>query len=214
MAHGFGHSGSDGNGREDNPAPPCSPDATDISIWWPHVTGKTRHPGTPQFPFNTRGTTVSGGPRVAPALGFAALTAAIIAWALRDHARFLPTGAFVPRHALLTNGHHATDYVPPAPVTGEAVINYPGLIMLAIHLTAAGILAAAWLVRRHVRDQVKARLSFAVLGSLTAGLVTIPVAAITLGNAILFTGTLAAAMTVLQYTFVLVVAGTTLFGVP
>ncbi|MCE7001495.1 hypothetical protein LWC34_01360 [Kibdelosporangium philippinense] len=104
--------------------------------------------------------------------------------------------------------------MPPAPVTGEAVINYPGLIMLAIHLTAAGILAAAWLVRRHVRDQVKARLSFAVLGSLTAGLVTIPVAAITLGNAILFTGTLAAAMTVLQYTFVLVVAGTTLFGVP
>ncbi|RSM77676.1 hypothetical protein DMH04_34770 [Kibdelosporangium aridum] len=145
---------------------------------------------------------------------FAAVTAAVIAWALRDRARFLPTGAFVPRHALATNGHHQNGYLPPAPVTGEAVINYPGLIMLALHLTTIAILAAAWLVRRHVRDQVKARLSFAVLGSVLAALVTIPVAAMTLGNAILFTGTVAAAMTVLQYTFVLVVAGTALFGVP
>ncbi len=174
------------------------------------------NPGTPRFPFNTGGTTVSGGPRVVPVVGFAVVTAAVIAWALRDHARFLPTGAFVPRHALVTSGHHQAEYVPPAPVTGSAVVNYPGLVVLAVHLTAVGILGAAWLTRRYFRetDHFKARFSFAVLGSVLAALVTIPVAAMTLGNAILFTGTVAAAMTVLQYTFVLVVAGTALFGVP
>nr|WP_042186400.1 hypothetical protein [Kibdelosporangium sp. MJ126-NF4]CEL17250.1 hypothetical protein [Kibdelosporangium sp. MJ126-NF4]CTQ91520.1 hypothetical protein [Kibdelosporangium sp. MJ126-NF4] len=155
-------------------------------------------------------------PAAVPVILFALAAAAVIAWALRDHARFLPTGAFVPRHALAATGHHQTAYLPPPPVTGSAVVNYPGLIMLATHLTAVVIVGSAWLVRRYFRspDQLSARFSFAVLGSVASAVVTVPVAAITLGNAILFTGTVAAAMTVLQYTFVLVVAGTALFGVP
>ncbi|MET0233773.1 MAG: hypothetical protein ABW224_03965 [Kibdelosporangium sp.] len=160
-------------------------------------------------------------PRVVPVVAFAGVAAAVIAWALRDHARFLPTSV-VPRHALGPVSHHAGEgaFVPPAPVTGDPVVNYPGLVMLAVHLTAIGIVLAAWCVRRYFRrpdrdvHSVPARLSFAALGSLAAALVTIPVAAVSLGNAILFTGTLAAAMTVLQYTFVLVIVGTALFGVP
>ncbi|MBP2324353.1 hypothetical protein JOF56_004738 [Kibdelosporangium banguiense] len=159
--------------------------------------------------------------RILPVVLFAAVAAAVIAWALRANARFLPTG-FVPRHAFGATSHHAGEdaFVPPAPVTGDPVVNYPGLAMLAVHLTALGIVLAAWCVRRYFRrpdrnvHSVPARLSFAALGSLAAALVTIPVAAISLGNAILFTGTLAAAMTVLQYTFVLVLVGTALFGVP
>jgi hypothetical protein len=161
------------------------------------------------------------GPRVLPVVLFAATAAAVIAWALRDNARFLPTGV-VPRHAFGPASHHAGEgaFIPPAPVTADPVVNVPGLVMLAVHLTAIGILIAAWCVRRYFRrpdrnvSSVPARLSFAVLGSLAAAVVTIPVAAMSLGNAILFTGTLAAAMTVLQYTFVLVIVGTALFGVP
>jgi hypothetical protein len=160
-------------------------------------------------------------PRILPVALFAVVSAGVVAWALRDHARFLPTG-FVARHAFGPTSHHAGEgaFVPPAPVTAEPVVNYPGLVMLALHLTAIGIVIAAWCVRRYFRrpdrnvHSVPARLSFAVLGSLAAALVTIPVAAMSLGNAILFTGTLAAAMTVLQYTFVLVIVGTALFGVP
>jgi hypothetical protein len=158
---------------------------------------------------------MTAGPRVLPVAGFAAISAAVIALALRDNARFLPTG-FVPRHAF--GSHHSGEdaFVPPPPVTADPVVNYPGLVMLAIHLTAIGIVLAAWGVRRAFRssDGVMARIAFAAAGSVAAGLATIPVAAVSLGNAILFTGTLAAAMTVLQYTFVLVVAGTAVFGVP
>lgn len=163
----------------------------------------------------------AAGPRVLPVVLFAAMAAGIMAWTLRDNARFLPTG-FVPRHAFGPTSHHAGEgaFIPPAPVTADPVVNYPGLLMLAVHLTAIGIVLAAWCVRRYFRrsdrnvDSVSARLSFAVLGSLAVALVTIPVAAMSLGNAILFTATLAAAMTVLQYTFVLVIVGTALFGVP
>jgi hypothetical protein len=154
--------------------------------------------------------------RVVPIAVFAAVTAAVIAWALRSHARFLPT-APVPRH-VLSHSHGAADYVPPAPVTGLPLVNYAGLIMLAIHLTALGIVVAAWGVRRYFRRRdiqgVPARLSFAVLVSVTAAAVTIPIAAVSLGSAILFTGTLTAAMTVLQYTFVLGVVGAAILGVP
>lgn len=154
-------------------------------------------------------------PRVVPVVTLAVGTAAVVAWALREHARFLPT-EIVPRHALLTGGHHGSGFVPPAPVTADPVVNYPGLVMLALHLTAIGVVAAAWCVRRFARavDRFAARVSFAVMGSVVSALVTVPVAAMSLGNAILFTGTIAAAMTVLQYTFVLLVAATALFGVP
>jgi hypothetical protein len=156
-------------------------------------------------------------PRVLPVVVFAAVAAGVMAWALRDNARFLPTG-FVPRHALGSTSHHAGDgaFVQPPPITGVSIVNYPGLIMLAIHLTAVGIVAAAWAIRRAFRgkDSAAARIAFAAAGSVAAAVATIPVAAVSLGNAILFTGTLAAAMTVLQYTFVLVVAGTAWLGVP
>jgi hypothetical protein len=154
--------------------------------------------------------------RIVPAVSFAGVAAAVIAWALRDNARFLPYKV-VQRQALVQSSHGHSDFVPPAPVTGAPLVNYTGLVMLALHLVVAGVLLAAWLVRRVFRLEpsgVRARLSFAVMISVAAALVTIPVAAVSLGSAILFTATLAAAMTVLQYTFVLGIVGAVIFGVP
>jgi hypothetical protein len=160
--------------------------------------------------------------RVGPVVVFAVGTAAVIAWALRDNARFLPT-TVVPLHDLVSGAHthgEAAGYVPPAPVTGAPLANYPGLVMLAVHLTAIGIVAAAWSIRRSFRrpdrnvHSVPARLLFAALVALAAALVTLPIAAFTLGTAILLSATLAAAMTVLQYTFVLAIVGAAILGVP
>jgi hypothetical protein len=55
---------------------------------------------------------------------------------------------------------------------------------------------------------------FAVLVATAAAVVTLPIAAVALGSAILFSATVTAAMTVLQYTFVLAVAGVAISGVP
>jgi hypothetical protein len=159
--------------------------------------------------------------RIGPVVGLAVAVSAVIAWALRDNARFLPK-AVVPLHALAPFHDHSegTVYVPPAPVTGAPLVNYPGLVMLAVHLTAIGIVAAAWCIRRYFRrpdrnvHSVPARLLFAVLVALAAATVTLPVAAMSLGSAILFSGTVAAATTVLQYTFVLAIVGTVVVGVP
>jgi hypothetical protein len=160
--------------------------------------------------------------RVVPVVALALGAAALIAWALRDNARFLPK-TVVPLHALGGSSHSHSDtssYVPPAPVTGDAVVNYPGLILLAVHLVAIGIVVVTWAIRRYYRrtnksvHSVPARFVFAALVALSAALITLPIAAVSLGNAILFTGTLAAAMTVLQYTFVLGIVGVAIFGVP
>ncbi|MEV4315385.1 hypothetical protein [Actinocrispum sp. NPDC049592] len=138
-----------------------------------------------------------------------------MAWSLRDNARFLPFRE-ISRHALAQmDGHAMTGYVPPAPVTGEAVINYPGLIMFALHLTAICIAVAAWAVRRRWNvHSVLTRVVFAGVVAIGAAAVTLPIAGMSLGTAILFSGTVAAAMAVLQYTFVLVLVGTAFFGVP
>jgi hypothetical protein len=153
--------------------------------------------------------------RVTPVVLFALGASVVITWSLRDNARFLPK-ELVSRHALAQMGEHPMGYVPPAPVTGSALVNYPGLIMLAVHLTAVIVAAAAWVIRRSHRNvhSVPARLLFAVSVSLAAAVVTLPIAAVSLGTAILFSATVTAAMTVLQYTFVLTVAGVTIFGVP
>ncbi|TCO52843.1 hypothetical protein [Actinocrispum wychmicini] len=157
--------------------------------------------------------------RVVPVIVFALAAAAVIAWALRENARFLPRSV-VPLHNIIDHGHGSSGYVEPAPVTGSAVANYPGLVMFAIHLMAVGIVAVAWLVRRRYGrsdrsvHSVSARLVFAVFAALAAALVTLPVATMSLGTAILFSGTLTAAMTVMQYTFVLAVVGVAVIGVP
>jgi hypothetical protein len=153
--------------------------------------------------------------RVTPVVLVALGAAVVITWALRDNARFLPK-AMVSRHALAQMGDHPMGYVPPAPVTGSALVNYPGLIMLAVHLTAIIVALAAVVIRRTHRNvhSVPARLLFAVLVALAAAVVTLPIAAVALGSAILFSATVTAAMTVLQYTFVLAVAGVAIFGVP
>ena len=164
---------------------------------------------------------VSGaiGVRMTPVVVFAAATAALMAWTLRDNARYLPT-APAPLPALLMaagHGHGAGDgYTPPAPITGDPLVNYVGLAFLALHLMIAAVAAAAWLVRKSRKDsqRVGSRLLFALLAAAIAAAVTFPVAAITLGSAIPFTATAAAAGTVLQYGFVLAVAGAALLGVP
>lgn len=153
--------------------------------------------------------------RVIPVVLFATAAAVAIAWALRENARFLPRSV-VPLHNLLSNGHGSSGYVEPAPVTGSAVVNVAGLIFLAIHLTGFAVLAVAWVVRRYFRDadSVTALIVFALLVGFVAALITLPIAAVTVGTAILFTATLTAAMTVFQYCFVLAVVGAAVIGVP
>ena len=159
------------------------------------------------------------GVRMTPVVVFAAATAALMAWTLRENARYLPT-APAPLPALLLSaghGHGAGDgYTPPAPITGDALVSYVGLAFLALHVMIAAFALAAWLVRKSRKDsqRLASLLLFALVAAVIAAAVTFPVAAVTLGSAIPFTATAAAAGTVLQYGFVLGIAGSALLGVP
>jgi hypothetical protein len=144
--------------------------------------------------------------------------AVLIAWTLRDRAAYLNAGAPSLLPPLPGGGHHdGTGDLgsPPPPIVRETVANYAGLIMVAAHLTIAGVLGCAALTRRLTRRLPAVRdtgtaLLFAVGCALWAALMTMPTAALSIGNAITFANTLAASITVLQYSFVLVVAVTVL----
>jgi hypothetical protein len=159
-------------------------------------------------------------PVVVPAVGVAAL----IAWVLRDRAEFLPSGDLVGRSlsALGASGHHGTgsgNGGPPA-VAGDAVASYAGLTAFALHVLMIALAAAGYGMRRWSRRStvdgqgVLARLTFAGAVAIVAALVTAAMAAVLLGTAISSTATLAASLTVLQYSFVLVVVFSAAFGVP
>lgn len=162
--------------------------------------------------------------RVTPVVVPAAGVAALIAWALRDHAEFLPSGDQVRRSlsALGASGHHGAGggYAGPPAVAGDALASYAGLTAFALHLLMIAVAAAGYGMRRWSRRSavdgrgVLVRLTFAGSIAVVSALVTAGMAAVLLGTAITSTATLAASITVLQYSFVLVIALSAAFGVP
>ncbi len=162
--------------------------------------------------------------RVAPVVVPAAGVAALIAWALRDHADDLPSADLIRRSlsALGTSGHHGAGggTVAAPPVAGDALANYAGLTVFALHVLMIAVAGAGYVLHRLFRRSVVdgggvlARLTFAGTIAVVSALVTAGMAALLLGAAISSTATLAASMTVLQYSFVLVVVFSAALGVP
>jgi hypothetical protein len=157
-------------------------------------------------------------PRAGPVVGFAVLGALPMAWALRAHARFLPSGT-IPQP--IGGGHgHGQMTTPPDPITGVPAANYPGLVFLGVYCLLALVAAVAcWVVRvsRRLRggaDGVGAGLAFAAAFAMVTAVTTPVVGALSLGPAISFANTIAAAAVVAQYAFVLAIVGVAVFGVP
>lgn len=168
-------------------------------------------------------TTKSAGLRLTPVVLQAAGVAALIAWALRDHAEYLPSGEVIRRSmsALSAGGHHGGGtFVAPAAVAGNSLASYAGLAAFALHALMIVVAVAGIALRRWTRGStvdgggVVVRLVFAGSVAVVAALVTAVMAAVLLGTAISSAATLAASITVLQYSFVLVIAFSAAFGVP
>jgi hypothetical protein len=160
------------------------------------------------------GATARKAPRVVPVVVLAAGIAGLIAWALRAHAEFLPSGREAPH--LSGHSHGTAVYVPPPPVAGEAVANYAGLIMVALHVLLAGVALTAWGVRRWLARPhgLLAQVVFAGAVSVASALVTVVMAAVLLDTAISSGATVAAAVSVARYAFVLAVVSSTVLGLP
>lgn len=158
------------------------------------------------------------GSRVLPMVFLAAATAVVISWALRAHAEHLPALSASGHAVLLAAGHAhggADVFVPPPPVSGDALANHLGLAMLAAHVMLAGIALAARLTRRwSTMDGLLGRLPFAAAVAVVAAAVAALVASVAMGSAITTDGTLEAAAVVLRYTFVLALVGSFVTGVP
>lgn len=157
-------------------------------------------------------------PRVGTVLVFAAACTAVIVWALEERALYLPVGSV--QATMPMGGHgHGVNLRLPAP-NGGPVPNRLALALLSLLQTVIGVALAArgvrWLRARAGRDlqSLAPRLLFALFAAAVAATVTIPTANLALGSAISSVTTLLEAMTVLQYAFVLAVAGVTLLGVP
>ncbi|MDQ3577425.1 MAG: hypothetical protein M3443_07445 [Actinomycetota bacterium] len=164
------------------------------------------------------------GLRMTPVVVPAAGVAALIAWSLRDHAEFLPSGDLVRRSlaALGASGHHGTGsgYGDPPAVAGEALASYAGLTVFALHVLMIAVAAAGYGMRRWNRwstvdsPGVLVRLTFACAVAVVSAVVTAGMATVLLGTAISSTATLATSITVLQNSFVLVRVFSMAFGVP
>jgi len=110
-------------------------------------------------------------------------------------------------------------YALPPAVTGDALANYVGLAVVALHLMLVGVTVAAWGSRRwflpSVVDthRVLVRVAFAASVAFVSALATIGTAGL-LGSAITFTATVAASVTVLRYSFVLVLVSLAVLDLP
>lgn len=163
------------------------------------------------------------GLRVTPVVVYAAGVAAVIAWALRDRAEFLPSDDVIRRSmsAVASPGHHgAGGFEAPPAVAGDSLASYAGLTAFALHALMIAVAVAGFAMRHWTRrstvdgNGVLVRLVFAGAVAVVAALVTAVMATMLLGAAISSTATLAASITVLQYSFVLVIAFSAAFGVP
>lgn len=169
-------------------------------------------------------TTGATGLRVTPVVVQAVGIAALIAWALRDHAEFLPSGDVIRRSmsAAGASGHHGVGggFVAPAAVAGDPLASYAGLTAFALHVLMIAVAVAGFAMRHWTRRSavdgrgVLVRLTFAGSVAVVSALVTAAMAAMLLGAAISAAATLAASLTVLQYSFALVIVFSTAFGVP
>lgn len=155
--------------------------------------------------------------RVVPLALLAFGVAALIAWAIRDRASYLDTGARSLLPQTVSGGHHGGSGGPsrPPPITRERLVNYVGIAMLAAHATLAGVLISATVTRRLSRrirlsQRIGAPLTFATGCAVCAALATVPVALGSVGAAISLRNSVSAAVTVLQYAFVLALIATIL----
>jgi hypothetical protein len=163
----------------------------------------------------------AAGVSVGSAVVLAAAIAAVTAWALRDNAEFLPSGPTVPNLvAAAGHGHTTGGYVPPPAILGEALANYAGLGMVALHALLIAVIAVAYCLRRVLRrstvdtNGVLVTVIFAASVAVTSALVAACMATVLLGAAISFTATLTTALIVLRYSFVLTLAVTAVLGLP
>lgn len=165
----------------------------------------------------------ASGLRVTPVVLQAVGVAALIAWALRANAEYLPSDNAIRRSmsALGAGGHHGGgEFVAPPAVAGNALASYAGLTAFALHALMIAVAVAGFAMRHWTRrstvdgNGVLVRVVFAGSVAVVAALVTAGMAVVLLGAAISSTATLAASITVLQYSFVLVIAFSAAFGVP
>ncbi|WP_172803378.1 hypothetical protein [Alloactinosynnema sp. L-07] len=118
-------------------------------------------------------------------------------------------------HALSGAGHHGGGITLPPPVIGDALANTVGLAFLILLPAAAGIAVTAVLVRRVFPSSgVLRHTAFAAAAGVVAAGVTVAVAAVALAGAVSFTESLAASVSVLRNTFVVIVGVCAVGGVP
>ncbi len=144
--------------------------------------------------------------RILPLVLLAVALGAVMAWAIRGRAADLDAGVGSLLLQPIGAGHHdgSGGASPPPPILREGAANYFGITLLAAHLTFGGLLISGAIAHRQTRaGRIGTPLAFAAISALLAGLATVPVAALSVGNAISFSNTLAAAVTVLQYSFAL-----------
>ncbi|WP_436494497.1 hypothetical protein [Actinokineospora sp. HUAS TT18] len=141
----------------------------------------------------------------------ATVVAASAAWVLRAYTGPMPTPA-TRAHALIGSGHHTAGATLPPPVVGDALANTVGLAFLILLPAAAGIAGAAAVARG--LSGIRSYAAFAAVAGMLAALITVAVGAIALGGAVSFTDSLAAAVSVLRNTFVVVVGVCAVGAVP
>ncbi|GAB3733517.1 hypothetical protein GCM10027598_58220 [Amycolatopsis oliviviridis] len=160
------------------------------------ITNTVNRPATPSFRWHTSSLAL-----------LAVAIAAVIAWSIRDWSLVLDTG----KPPAIMNpsgaGHHGGalgTLAPPPAVLREQAPNLAGIALLAVHATFGGVAASAALARRRVpAGRTTTSVLFAASCSVFAAVSTVPIASLTVGNAISFGNTLAAAITVSQYSFLL-----------
>jgi hypothetical protein len=141
-----------------------------------------------------------------PLVLLAIALAVVMAWAIRDWASYLDAGAQSPPHSPASTGHHGGPdgaLTPPPAIAALTVPNFAGITLLAAHATMACVLLAGTAARRWAAGRIPAMLVFATTSALLTASATIPLAHLTIGNAISPGNTLSAAITVFRYSFVL-----------
>ncbi|WP_145926577.1 hypothetical protein [Amycolatopsis orientalis] len=147
---------------------------------------------------------------VTPLVLFAIVLAAVMAWVIRDWASYLDITPSPSSSPSAGTGHHAGldgALTPPPAIAARAVPNLFGITLLAAHVTTANVLLAGAAARRWAAGRIPAVLIFAAMSAVFTASATIPLAKLTVGNAISPGNTLSAAITVLQYSFVLALVG-------
>ncbi|AGM07999.1 hypothetical protein [Amycolatopsis keratiniphila] len=141
-----------------------------------------------------------------PLVLLAIALAAVMAWQIRDWSSYLDVRPRSPSLLPAGAGHHtgaSGARTPPPAIAARAILNFAGITLLAAHATTASVLLAGAVTRRWATGNIPAMLIFAATSAVLSASATIPLTRFTVGNAISPGNTLSAAITVLQYSFVL-----------